>query len=243
MRALPARPIALGALCAALLAGITGPVALAADHNPGHTRAASSDTPLPAPEKLLGEVKNLDARGAELAPVADLLSAVVASGDRALPPAEAKELGEAAKDALDKAAAKAAATEAATRTPATDRLAPASGADLIGDALDAVQKAVDDLLGSILATNPTDTADTADASGTADTSGTADAADATDVTTPSLDQLLAEVSKLVDALTVGDPTVSTLPAPATPPATTPSATTPSTLPALTPPAPVLLPAS
>ena len=37
MRALPARRIALGALCAALLAGVTGPAAMAADTRPTPT--------------------------------------------------------------------------------------------------------------------------------------------------------------------------------------------------------------
>jgi hypothetical protein len=236
MRALPARPIALGALCAALLAGVTGPVAMAADTASEHNSLVSSDTPLPSAQTLLGEVKNLNARGAGLAPVADLLTAAVESDDRALAPAEAEELGEAAKDALEKAAEKTAATKAATQAPATELLVPATGADLIGDALDAVQKAVDDLLGSVFAEDADDAEDVADAE------------DATDLTAPALDQLLAEVSKLVDALTVSDPTVSTLPAPATQPSTSPSAVTlpalPAvTLPAFTPPAPVLLPAS
>jgi hypothetical protein len=239
MRALPARPIALGALCAALLAGVTGPVAMAADTASEHNSLVSSDTPLPSAQTLLGEVKNLNARGAGLAPVADLLTAAVESDDRALAPAEAEELGEAAKDALEKAAEKTAATKAATQAPATELLVPATGADLIGDALDAVQKAVDDLLGSVFAEDADDADDAEDV---------ADAEDATDLTTPALDQLLAEVSKLVDALTVSDPTVSTLPAPATQPSTSPSAVTlpalPAvTLPAFTPPAPVLLPAS
>ncbi len=39
MRALPARRIALGALCAALLVTTTGPAALAADSHPGQEPA------------------------------------------------------------------------------------------------------------------------------------------------------------------------------------------------------------
>ncbi|MGV9287623.1 hypothetical protein [Streptomyces sp. NPDC003719] len=253
MRALPARPIALGALCAALLAGITGPVAMAADTNPGHTRVLSPIAPVPAVQTLLGEVEYLNARGAELDPVADLLTAVAGSDDdRSLPPAEARKLGEAAKGALDKAAARTSATSAATRAPATELLVPTTGADIIGDALEAVKEAVDGLLGTIFSTDGiTSTTDTTDTASTTDTTGSVEASAAADTaaaTKTSLDHLLAEVSKLVDALTVGDPEVSVLPAPATPSTTSPSsAQAPAlpavTLPALTPPAPVLLPAS
>ncbi|MFC7510920.1 hypothetical protein ACFQV4_08675 [Streptomyces thermocarboxydus] len=42
MRALPARRIAFGALCAALLTTTTGPTALAADAHPGQDPAVSS---------------------------------------------------------------------------------------------------------------------------------------------------------------------------------------------------------
>ncbi|MGJ3559584.1 hypothetical protein ACR6C2_16445 [Streptomyces sp. INA 01156] len=69
MRAPPARRIAFGALCAVLLVGVTGPAALAADPAGEHGRVASPGTPLV-------QVRKSDVRGDELAPVADLLTAV-----------------------------------------------------------------------------------------------------------------------------------------------------------------------
>ncbi|BFO21637.1 hypothetical protein SHKM778_80250 [Streptomyces sp. KM77-8] len=87
MRALPARRIALGALCAALLAGVTGPAALAAD-----TR--------PAPTAPLAQVRTADAPEHGLTPVVDLLRAVLEADDGRLPAEEARRLGDAALAAL-----------------------------------------------------------------------------------------------------------------------------------------------
>ncbi|MEY9488507.1 hypothetical protein RKD26_004301 [Streptomyces calvus] len=110
MRALPARRIALGACCAALLVGITGPTAMAADAAREHTRVVSSDT-------LLAQVGNLDAHEHDLTPVVDLLKAVLEADGGQLPPDEARRLGEAAKEALADAVAKSQGTAAQTTVP------------------------------------------------------------------------------------------------------------------------------
>ncbi|WP_217142665.1 hypothetical protein [Streptomyces sp. AC627_RSS907] len=223
MPALPARRIALGACCAALLVGITGPAAMAADPVRERTPAASSDT-------LLVQVKSLDAHAGELAPVVDLLEAVLAANGGHLPPAEAKRLGEAARQAVEKAAAKAreamaapaAPAPAATDTPeesdsattdtdedtdesvsattpdvsapADDTLVIETENDLTGDLLDTVRQAVDELLKLLLSDEQGDVAQEPS----------------------SLEGLLAEVKELVDALLGPDPQASTLPAPADP---------------------------
>ncbi|CAL9560124.1 hypothetical protein [Streptomyces sp. Tu 3180] len=234
MRALPARRIALGACCAALLVGITGPAATAAD-------PARERTPVTSSEALLVQVRSLDAQEGELAPVVDLLEAVLEADGGHLPPAEAKRLGEAAEAALEEAAAKAAATEPepgttatpAASDPATTAVtpeatpeampevpAPEEGtpltdeADLASELLDTVREAVDDLLERLLSDAEEDTAEELS----------------------SVDELLAEVAALLDALRDTGPQASTLPAPA---GTVPVTQVP-LLPAVTLPAPVLL---
>ncbi|CAL9466400.1 hypothetical protein SUDANB15_02725 [Streptomyces sp. enrichment culture] len=254
MRALPARRIALGACCAALLIGITGPAATAAEPARERTPAASSDA-------LLVQVRNLDAHEGELAPVVDLLEAALGADGGHLPPAEARRLGEAAEDALEAAAAKAqAATPTATATPtvtapagtaapsdpdpaatatatatvttpdasdpAEDVSDPAEDAlltddenELTSDLLDAVREVVDSLLELMVS----------------------DDEEVVARVPASVDDLLAEVQELVDALTgTADPQVSILPAPA---GATPVTQVP-LLPAVTLPAlpPLLLPA-
>ncbi|CAM5451380.1 hypothetical protein [Streptomyces griseomycini] len=245
MRALPARRIALGACCAALLIGITGPAATAAEPARERTPAASSDA-------LLVQVRNLDAHEGELAPVVDLLEAVLGADGGHLPPAEARRLGEAAEDALEAAAAKAQATAptatatatptvtapagtaapsdpdpAATATvttpdvsdPAEDALLTDDENELTSDLLDAVREVVDSLLELMVS----------------------DDEEVVARVPASVDDLLAEVQELVDALTgTADPQVSILPAPA---GATPVTQVP-LLPAVTLPAlpPLLLPA-
>ncbi|GGV56870.1 hypothetical protein GCM10010294_02970 [Streptomyces griseoloalbus] len=241
MRALPARRVALGALCAAFLAGVTGPTAMAADPAPGQHRATSSDA-------LLVQVRNLDAHEDELAPVVDLLEAALEADDGHLSPAEAGRLGEAAKDALEKVAAQAPAdtdppattdTPAAPDTPATtdtptaadtpaapdpavDTLLPDTAADPTSDALDAAGEAVDSLVDLLLS----------------------DDAEDADQVPWSVDDLLTRVDDLVGVLVGDEPQVSILPAPAgTAPSAQGSLLPVVTLPALTSLTPVLLPAS
>ncbi|MDN0196922.1 hypothetical protein [Streptomyces sp. S.PNR 29] len=186
MRALPARRIASSALCAALLVGITGPAAMAADSARERGHAASPDARRAGADALLGQVRTI--YGGELAPVADLLNAVLKADNGRLTAAEARRLGDAAKAALDKAAA-----EQAAKTPATGvlLLAPprrdtdstvdadtdlTSGTlDAVDDLLDTVEDAVDDLLEALTSSDDTEVA-------------------------PSVDDLLAELEDLIDDL-------------------------------------------
>ncbi|MFD6327199.1 hypothetical protein ACFWOL_31180 [Streptomyces sp. NPDC058442] len=235
MRALPARRIAFGALCAVLLVGAAGPDALAADPAGEHGRVASPGTPLM-------QVRNSDVRGDELAPVADLLTAVTRTDDGRLPAAGARTLGDTAKDALKKAEAKQQATRAMpfASAPAPGVLLPAAETDPVSDALDSLWDAVDRLLDLLLPGDDTMSAATADATGEETTDaateefdeildevlgeiadgvdGTTDDVtdDVTDGTTDGtadstlswLDDLLVEMEKLIDELSVDDPQVS-----------------------------------
>ncbi|MFF0969533.1 hypothetical protein ACWDQO_17425 [Streptomyces sp. NPDC003703] len=100
MRGLPARRVASTALCAALLAGIGGPAAMAADSVRGSGPAAAPRAPLPDPGTLLGQVQNLAGLGGTLAPVRDLVTAVLDPEQGVLSAADTQKLGTAAKDAL-----------------------------------------------------------------------------------------------------------------------------------------------
>ncbi|MEU6886812.1 hypothetical protein ABZ918_16620 [Streptomyces viridosporus] len=232
MRALPVRRIALGVCCAALLVGITGPAATAADPARERTPAASSDA-------LLVQVRSLDAQRGELAPVVRLLEVVLETDGGHLPPAEARKLGGAAEDALRKAAAKA---RTATAAPATTAPVTADTPDLS----DPATTTSSPTSSPTPASSPTPTA-TPEASDPAeDTPLLVDGTDLTDDlldavhevvdglhdlplsgeedaarVSSSIEDLLAEVEALVDALLgTADPQASTLPAPAEPQAST-----------------------
>lgn len=168
MPALSARHIASSALCASLLVGITGPAAMAADsaHERSPAAASPHDARLARMDALLANVRKIN--GGELAPVADLLDAVLRADDGRLPPAEAERLGAAAKRALAEASAKAPAPSvtptatapatlmlpSALSAPADDELADLDEVadavddvlDQVGDVLDDVVEAVDSLL-------------------------------------------------------------------------------------------------
>ncbi|MEU0386320.1 hypothetical protein [Streptomyces chartreusis] len=157
MCALPARRIASSALCAALLVGITGPVAMAADSARGHAHVAP-DSRLPGADARLAQIAKLN--WGELTPVADLLNAVLRSNGR-LPAAEARRLGAEAKAALAEAAAQDERTPVtptvvlwpAPALPALPALVPEvperRAADPVTDLLDLVLGAVDSLLEAI----------------------------------------------------------------------------------------------
>ena len=242
MGPLPARRFALGALCAALLAGVTGPAAMAADTAPVRDRAASSAL-------LLARAGTVDARQHGLTPVVELVRAVLEADDGRLSTAEARRLGDAARAAVAKAADEdpVATTDATlpappdTTTSATvlttteDDLTPEELADL-REALDALMEML--LPGATTSTDTpaapdtdTDTAATTEPSTEAETeteaeedTSTEDAAEATvaanltTVQAPAMvDELLARVDNLLAALLGTDPeTASTLPAPAGP---------------------------
>ncbi|GGX09972.1 hypothetical protein GCM10010297_34420 [Streptomyces malachitofuscus] len=268
MRALPARRIALGALCAALLAGTTGPAAMAADPAPESDRVASSAV-------LLTQLRHVDAHGSELAPVVDLVNAVLEAPGGQLPRDRAMKLGDAARAAVARAAdddpstavtmtsvttstssssssSSSEATVPAVTAPATGVLLPQAtetAPDPTSDALEAVKEALDNLLDMLLPKDDTATAEesttdestteTTDESTAATTDESADTS--TDAAPSPVDALLARIDALVQALTGADTQVTTLPAPA---AATPSqSTTPATLPALTSLTSLLLPTS
>ncbi|MFF4903558.1 hypothetical protein [Streptomyces sp. NPDC001260] len=158
MRGLPALRIASCALCAALLVGIAAPAALAADGASARERRvqAAAHAPVPGADALLTPVKSLGDLGTVLTPVTDLLNAVLKADNGRLPAADAGTLGEAATDALAKVSAAVPTAPATQALPALPTLAkkrgdarPRAAADLTGDALAALHKAIDALLQAI----------------------------------------------------------------------------------------------
>lgn len=119
MRGLPVRRIASSALCGALLLGLAGPAAAAAETDTarGHVQAASR-VPVPGADGLLAQVQGLGNLGAVLTPVTDLLNAVLKADNGQLSPEEATKLGDAVKDAIAKVSAAAPAAPAAPAVPA-----------------------------------------------------------------------------------------------------------------------------
>ncbi|MFF4710139.1 hypothetical protein ACFY2V_01830 [Streptomyces eurythermus] len=201
MRVLPARRLASTVLCASVLAGLTGPVALAADAAGEHGRTASrAFVPAAEKERLLAQAEALGRTHPELSPVADLLSRSLEAGR--LPADEARRLGEAAKEAVVKAAASRPAQPAtgtkpaAPAAPMTARHAHVGAPmarDVLGDALGALVTAIENLVKAVTDQAATDEAVTdqtaADQAATTDDSGQQ---------LPSLDGLL---SGLLDLLT------------------------------------------
>ncbi|MEU5598225.1 hypothetical protein [Streptomyces sp. NPDC020298] len=139
MRALPARRIASSTLCAALLVGVTGPAAMAADSPRERGHATSPDAPRLRADALLAQVRKLNAFGKDVVPVTDLLTAVLKADHGRLSAAEARRLGGPAKRALAKVVARA--------EPRASERRAAAPADLLDD----LEKALEDLLESITA--------------------------------------------------------------------------------------------
>ena len=110
MRALPARRLAVPALCATLLLGVTAPAALAADAGPTRDRARSASAPVPGADALLTQLKGLGDLGGVLKPVTDLLDAVLKADNGQLSAEQVATLGKAVQEAIDKARATAPAT-------------------------------------------------------------------------------------------------------------------------------------
>ncbi|MEU1201082.1 hypothetical protein ABZ446_33350 [Streptomyces sp. NPDC005813] len=165
MRALPARRIASTALSATLLLGIAAPAAIAADGDSSRGNSHAAATPVPGADALLAQVQSLADIGGVLSPVTDLLNTVLKADNGQLTPDQATKLGQAVKDAIAKVTAAVPATPPValpdTTTPTTTTLpsvtksteakdgkAPSAKAptDLKGDALTALQAAVDALL-------------------------------------------------------------------------------------------------
>ncbi|MEV5954318.1 hypothetical protein AB0M11_11180 [Streptomyces sp. NPDC051987] len=177
MRALPARRLASTALCAALLAGITGPAALAA---PAHERGrATARTPVPGADALLGRTRSLGGLTALLGPVTALLTAVLEADRGQLTPDRAARLADAAKAAIARLTEAAAApalpsTPALPSVPAAPAVAAAAAAqakglgaapaeDLAGDALKALRTAIDNLVKAVTSGDAGQVAPAADA--------------------------------------------------------------------------------
>ncbi|MEU5193089.1 hypothetical protein AB0G86_03360 [Streptomyces scabiei] len=116
MRVLPVRRLAVSALGAALLLGVTAPAVLAADVGsaPERTRSAA---PVPGADALQAQLKGLGDLGGVLKPVTELLDAVLKADDGRLSADRAAELGKAVRDAIDKARASAPATPPAAVSP------------------------------------------------------------------------------------------------------------------------------
>ncbi|MEU1477041.1 hypothetical protein [Streptomyces sp. NPDC005760] len=146
MRGLPARRIASAALCAALLVAVAGPAAVA-DPAREHTRAASRAS-LPDADTL-AQVKSLSDLGGVLTPVTDLLNSVLKADNGQLPADEATRLGTAVKDAIAKVTPTAPTTPVTPTTPDLPAAPVSAPADVIGDALAALQKAIDELVKAV----------------------------------------------------------------------------------------------
>ncbi|GHH12132.1 hypothetical protein [Streptomyces rubradiris] len=242
MRVLPARRLASTVLCASVLAGITGPVALAADAAGEHGRTASrASVPAAQKERLLAQVRALGRTHPELGPVTDLLSRSLEAGR--LPADEARRLGEAAKEAVTRATAARPATAAKPATPAAATPAsPAAQApaalpaapvtarhahvgapvarDILDDVLGSLATAIENLVQAI--TGEAASAQTAtDQVATTDEAATADASDPQ---LPALDGLLSGLLDLLTGLFGGGTklAVTELPTPAGTTAATPA---------------------
>ncbi|MPY63391.1 hypothetical protein [Streptomyces spongiae] len=196
MPALSARHIASSALCAALLVGITGPAAMAADPARERSHAVPADARLPRAEALLAKLR--DVNGGELAPVADLLHAALEADGGRLSAAEARKLGAAAKRALAKVSVEAPSTTTTTTTtttwdPAADMLSADFGqsAGLADD--DDLDDLFDDLLDGVLEDLLEDVGEAVDRLVEAITVSARDVQ-------PEVDDLLTVLEDLVDSL-------------------------------------------
>ncbi|MFG2927199.1 hypothetical protein [Streptomyces achromogenes] len=242
MRHLPARRLASTVLCASVLAGITGPVALAADAAGEHGRTASrASVPATEKERLLAQARALGRTHPELSPVTDLLSRSLEAGR--LPADEARRLGEAAKEAVTRAAEARPAQPATAGQPATAEQPVTSAAprvaarhahagapmarDGLDDALGALVTAIENLVQAVTdqaATEAaTDQAATEAATDQTATDQTAAAADS-DQLLPSFDDLLSGLLDLLTGLFGGGTklAVTELPTPASVPAPAPA---------------------
>lgn len=123
MRVLPVRRLAVSAVCATLLLGVTAPAVLAADAGSAPERARSA-APVPGADALQAQLKGLGDLGGVLQPVTDLLDAVLKADDGRLSADRAAELGKAVRDAIGKARASAPATPPAAVPPVAPPVAP-----------------------------------------------------------------------------------------------------------------------
>jgi hypothetical protein len=139
MPALSARHIASSALCATLLVGITAPTAMAVDSAHKPSRTASSETRRDGADALLAKLRKYN--GGELAPVADLMSAVLKADSDRLSAAEVRRLSADAQRALAKVSA---GTSAGVLPAPAGNAAGLPSGDL--DDLDDLDDLLDDVL-------------------------------------------------------------------------------------------------
>jgi hypothetical protein len=168
MRGLPARCIASCALSAALLVAVAGPSAA----------ASRGPVPVPHGDALRPQVQALAQLGGVLTPVTDLLNTVLKADNGQISVEQAAKLGDAVKDATAKiteATSAAAVTLPATGTTTAPSMTTGSTttpipsllltliqngddgrarsvkapADLLDDAIDALEKAIDDLITAV----------------------------------------------------------------------------------------------
>ncbi|MBQ1090746.1 hypothetical protein [Streptomyces sp. B93] len=151
MRELPIRRLASTALFAALLLGVAGPSALAADGDPATREhgAAASRAPVPGADTLLGQSGNLADLGTVLTPATGLLTAVAKADDGQLTAEQATELGEAVKEAITGITGVGSPASSATPSPQTLPAEAEPAADPRTDVLDALRLLLDDLLAVI----------------------------------------------------------------------------------------------
>ncbi|MQY32397.1 hypothetical protein SRB17_03450 [Streptomyces sp. RB17] len=138
----PVRRVASTVLCAALLAGVTGPAAFAADATPHRNRAAAQE-PVPGADKLLTHVNSLGLFGTVLQPVSTLLDAVLKADRGQLSADQANRLVKAAKDAVAKAGAAAPGTSTGSAAQGELSLAGRNGS--VSEAQVTLTKAIDTL--------------------------------------------------------------------------------------------------
>ncbi|GGV44828.1 hypothetical protein GCM10010277_35550 [Streptomyces longisporoflavus] len=144
MRALPVRRIATSVLCVSLLIGTAGPVVAAeSDTSRGDTGEATR-APDPGADELLAQVNSIGESGV-LAPVTDLLSAVLKVEKGELPAEDAMKLADPAKDAIAEAATQMPANSTAPKTPAAPEAKTLEDPD---NDVEGLQTSVDDLLKS-----------------------------------------------------------------------------------------------
>ncbi|GGJ16815.1 hypothetical protein [Streptomyces brasiliensis] len=135
MRGLFAGRIASTALCAALLAGITGPVAMAADSARQRSHAVSQ-APVPGADALLAQIKSLGNLGGVVTPVTGVLNTVLKADNGQLSTTEATQLINAVKQAI------------ADATPKD--IADPRAKDTVSDAVAALQKSLDTLRDAVI---------------------------------------------------------------------------------------------
>ncbi|NDZ77209.1 hypothetical protein G3I19_01440 [Streptomyces sp. SID10853] len=153
------------AVCGALALGIAGPAAYAAADDTTAARSASAPSaPLPGADALLAQTKTLGDAGGVLAPVTDLLNAVLKAPDGKLSAADATKLADPVKAALAKVTAAAPAAPAAPGIPggvtgvSGAPAAPDPGAALKAKAAADLQAKVDALVKASTTGSPTEVA-------------------------------------------------------------------------------------